>query len=248
MNSKFTILIPFLNENKSLELCLNYLYDTFSNIVNLNFDVVVCSHEATSYEKKIINNFLKKNNFSFIEQYSEEKSIGSTISLALKKTNSIYTLIMPVDIKIPKETILSFQKEVLDNARYTYGGFYKKYSQSSVLISLYTFLQNQINSKFLKNLVWTNCIFIKNDNNITIPQTGFLEDITLSDELKSHGNWKLMNKPIVVSMRKYTNDGIINRILGNILILLLHRMRILSIKSLHILYSKGFFYFLKAKL
>jgi hypothetical protein len=145
-------------------------------------------------------------------------------------------LILPIDATLDTDSLRELASAALSGA--FWGGFQKAYQPQTGLLRLYAWLQNAVRLS-RGHLVWTNGIFFiysKTDLD-KIPICGFLEDVMFSDEMRKKAAPKILKGPILVSSRRYYPDRIFARICVNLLIIFLHRSRLVGIARLQRLYK-----------
>lgn len=128
------------------------------------------------------------------------------------------------DTQLPSDALLQIE-EAIKRQGAEAGGFCKRYTPSSPLLTFYAFLQNTLRSHLLKQFVGTNAIFVRREvfgNLGGYRHLPFLEDVDLCDRLK-RGGYRLvtLRGPVRVSARRYLSEGVIRRmvIAGKILYL-----------------------------
>ena len=117
---------------------------------------------------------------------------------------------------------------------------YKRYDDDHFLLTIQEWVLNNIRVNLLKQFVWTNAPIIKTTKlkKLSKNPTGFLEDIIASDNLRSYLNPTIIKTPVIVSGRRYIKDGVSNRLLGNILIMIMYRFKLKTIAQLKAIYYK----------
>lgn len=132
-------------------------------------------------------------------------------------------------------------KNILSNKEIIGGGFYKKYEQETALLRCYRSLMNLVRTKWLRNLVGTNAIFIRRSVFETLggyPEVSILEDMILCDRMKSAGKLAMLKPYLIVSSRRYIKDGIVRRMIMAVRILILFRIMRVEPNQLKMYYLK----------
>lgn len=135
----------------------------------------------------------------------------------------------------------SAMNDALRSGKVIGGGFYKKYEPETMLLKFYRSLMNLVRTKWLRNLVGTNAIFIRKTVFQTLggyPEVAILEDMFLCDRMKSTGKLAMLKPYLVVSSRRYFKDGIMRRITMALQILFLFRIMRMAPDQLKAHYTK----------
>lgn len=238
---KLSIAIPFYNEGEILNKSLLHLANELSQF-DEPIEVFLCHSGSVDSSNSIAQNFINeqsKNNvtWNFIDS-KKRLSCGQSSSRVASLFKGQWLLVLPVDCMIDRRHL-----EALLNLSHTegWGGFEKIYEPSSFLLKNLEQLLNTIRSRWLHHLVWTNGIFISNSlyKKHPIPTPGFMEDVIWSNRLRrSHYPFHLLRPPITASSRRYQKNGISRTILRNVLIMILFRLKLLSIQRLEKLYRQ----------
>ncbi|MGK0366926.1 MAG: glycosyltransferase involved in cell wall biosynthesis [Thermoproteota archaeon] len=236
MENMFSIIIPFYQEGEALKLCLDRLFNNFND---LGVEIIVSSTSYTKKEEEVLRPYINDKRLKWVKGDREITSIGSTVSQAISSCRYKYVIVLPVDVELTVECLSLFQKSKKETSNY--GAFYKEYDSDSFILKTYGYIQNKVRLNIFKNIVWTNCFYIEREflKSIKIPEDGFMEDVLWSDELKRKGKCQVIPASVNVSIRKYSKDGRVQRIFGNLLIMFLFRLNIVSIKKLKSIYQNG---------
>ncbi len=235
-----SFIIPILNEEDIILDALNNLEAALntSKFKSHEVKVLICDGGSTDNSLEIVTKYcLENSQFSLHFETLSPPSIGKTVSIGLSHFTGEYLLILPIDCLISTISINAL-KNIIDNKHYECGGFSKIYSPKRIYF--YELLQNIVRAKILKNLVWTNGIWLKRELvskvNFT-NEAGFLEDVILSDQLKKF-QFYLLPEHITVSARNYLQSKPIFRIFLNLFIILSFRAGNKDLKQLKSLYKK----------
>ena len=234
-----SILIPVLNEVTFIEKASKKLYKTLYEFEGrLNYEVVLVDGGSGDGTEKKIAKITKEYGWVKVFHSLKKPSILKTILGGVPYCRGEYTLILPIDCELSSLAFKSLEKALLEK-KMDYGAFKKRYSPTTLLMSGYAWLQNTIRTKGLKNIVWTNGLFLRtkflSDQSIMDP-VGFLEDVYLSDALKKK-TFLFIDSPILVSTRRYEQRARLLRVLQNGLILLLFRSGVKNLLFLKKLYQ-----------
>jgi len=120
------------------------------------------------------------------------------------------------DSRLPANAVSYVQKAM--QRGYRSGGFMKKYKPANLVLNIYGFLLNHIYLRFCKNLVGSNAIFIRRDLFESLrgfPELNFMEDVHFAKILKKTGRLAIIDKPVIVSSRRYQKNGVLKQIVRN---------------------------------
>ena len=228
--NRFNIIIPLLNEIKEVSR-FESLAEQFAA-----HNLIFCdsgSSDGTAEAIKSLKESYPQITLNFAKL--ESPSVLKTIELAYPNCTEEYTLIHPVDMDLNGNLELAEISELSKTA-----AFYKTYAPSNWLLFLQSLFLNFIDLKMRSNFVWTNNPIIKTHILKTFkPKTyGFLEDVQLSDYLKSRYKLQVINSPIIASSRRYVEKGTIRRFIKNAFIMLMFRTGVMSISKLKSIYYK----------
>ncbi len=240
---KASIIIPVLNEYSQLKKFLIGL--RLWKLIFLNqLQIIIIDSQSTDQSQEVFN-LIEAEKLATVLQLKttphQTKSIGLAVQQACEKVQSELVIILPIDVELSDpqiDQLLSINISLLD-----WGCFTKKYSDTRYLMSSYAWAQNTFRSHFLRQAVWTNVFFFHRKYAYLIPTNGFLEDVILSDRLRKISKGLVINKPVIVNSRKYSQDGLKTRIFSNFLILILFRLGYKNTQALKDYYQrkKSFF-------
>lgn len=133
-----------------------------------------------------------------------------------------WLVLMPCDlVPDPKcfEEILKVSQSSVD-----YGFFRKKYLDQNLLLTLQGLILNWIRAGRQRQFVWTNMPFFRRDLLPCFSTNGFLDDLMLSDRLRTgHFKCHQSRQFVFVSSRRYTRSGVVRQQFRNALVLILYR-------------------------
>ncbi|MBL7996111.1 TIGR04283 family arsenosugar biosynthesis glycosyltransferase [bacterium] len=121
------------------------------------------------------------------------------------------------------------------------GGFYKKYSVENFSLRIYRIAMNVIRTRWMKNLVGTNAIFVRKQAFVQLGkfnEVSLLEDVMLSDRMKKAGRLIFLKPHVVSSSRRYYEAGILRRIWIAYKIMYLYRIKHRSPDELKSIYTQ----------
>jgi len=147
-------------------------------------------------------------------------------------------LFLHVDCELPEAALLQIEKAVMDTSVIG-GGFYKKYAEENTALKFYRGLMNVIRTKWMRNLVGTNAIFIRRKVFFELgqyPDIPLLEDVILCDRMKSNGSLAFLKPHVIVSSRRYYHAGVWKRMWIALKILYFFRIRHMAPEKLKEIY------------
>lgn len=150
-------------------------------------------------------------------------------------------LFLHVDCRLHESALLSVQQALIKVPSCIGGGFLKKYSEESFLLSCYRMIMNGIRTRMLHNLVGTNAIFIRSKVFSEIggyPETPILEDIMLCDRMKRAGRMVFLTPHVVSSSRRYSKHGMFRRMWIAFRILFMYRVLRTPLNELKRIYTQ----------
>ena len=238
--TKTSLIVPVLNESLTILSCLENLLSAVSQSDSkVDYQIVVSDAGSTDDTVAKVKTMISSNSIISLKEftYSGGKSIGKTILQAVEGINFDRIVICPADVRLSAECLHQLNTLPLSAC----GGFLKRYDHQSFIVKIYEFIINNIRTCTLKNLVWTNAFFLSREAAQLIPTNGFMEDVQLSDAIKAHKlSLHILKGPVEVSFRRYVHDGILYRILANLLIIGLYRIGYRNVQVLKKIYSFNF--------
>ena len=234
---EITIIIPFLNEEEIIRDSLMYIKKSYSDF---DCQIILVDSGSNDNSFSIAADITRGTDWALYNAKLEKPSIGKCLNFALNYVKTEFVLFLPVDVTLPPEAF-SHLIRVEKKKGYTCGGFVKLYQPTTRLLKMYAWIQNFFRSEVLRNLVWTNAMYMKKSilSEFQMPQDGFLEDVILSDYLKKEKGWGLVKSPVLVSSRKYHYDSTLKRIIINLFVIFLYRLKLASPEQLKKIYSKS---------
>lgn len=231
--SQLTILIPVLNEEKSLPSLVRRL-GKYKKTFNIN--IMICDGGSRDLTLEVLKRHEKTLNFTLLTSVLEEPSIQSTINIGLNSVVTEFVMVHPVDVDA-FASLKSFFNIKNPGAQIYLSP--KKYENAHFLLKTQEFLLNKIRLPLFRGFVWTNCPIIQTTLYLDQKpsELGFLEDVILSDNLKGYKSI-ILNEPVIVSARKYISDGIFSRFFGNLYIIFLFRTGLRTASELKEMYYK----------
>jgi len=200
------IIIPVLNERM-------FIIDTLQHVACLGADeIIVVDGNSTDGTYELI-----KERFPYVRCLrSEHANRGIQMNLGAQGALSDILVFLHVDVRLPVDSMNTIRTKMQQG--YIGGGFKKKYKPTTILLNTYRFFLNNIYLGFLKNLVGSNAIFIRRDLFTALkgfPQVDFMEDVVFAQTLKKAGRLAVINKPVIVSARRYMTNGALKQIVRN---------------------------------
>ncbi len=220
---KLTLIIPVYNEELQLKNKLAEL-ENLKSLLQNDLEIIIIDSNSTD-SSSIYFDLLKSKGLAKVlfldNEKQQRKSIGLAVTEACQKAECDLIVVWPVDILITKDHL----QNILDKSKTEslWGCFTKKYDSQSSIMTFYGYLQNQLLTRYLRQGVWTNVFFFNKKLSDLIPIDGFLEDVLFCDRLRKVSLGHVIDRPVLVNIRKYNKDGINRRIASNGIIVLLYR-------------------------
>lgn len=227
-----SIIVPVLNERSILEQTCERLHHAVSRTPTGEWQVILADAGSSDGSLELLTEKSALHDWDLVSERMSDPSVGKTVNLALDVARGSVAVILPSDCSLSPLALETLHSAMLQG--YRCGGFRKRYEPTNLCLRWYAALQNAIRSNVFRHLVWTNGIFFPLP--MKMPSAGFLEDVSLSDLLRKRSNWTLLHSKISVSSRRYYPDRMLARIGVNLLIMCLHRLRLVSSDRLKKLY------------
>lgn len=201
-----SVIIPTLNEAKSISNCLSSLFSQKGN-----FEVIIV--DAGSKDKTIEK--AAKFNVRIVRS-KKGRALQMNKGASLAKGNILWFL--HADIVVPKNAISKIEAACKKSVG---GAFYKKYDKKSFLLSV-NVLVSKIRIGVFKSFWGNECIFVRKD--VFEKMNGFkeipiMEDVDFSKRLRKAGNIAVIKEYVVASSRKYLKNGWLSQAFKNMKIL-----------------------------
>ncbi len=138
------------------------------------------------------------------------------MNLGVNEAVSDVLIFLHADVSLPEHGIDYIKEKIIQG--FSGGCFLKKYEPNNIVLSVYGALLNQVYTRLFKNFVGSNGIFITRDLFIHLkgfPQVEFLEDVLFAHSMKRVGWLAVIDRPVVVSSRRYLKRGVWNQMIRN---------------------------------
>jgi hypothetical protein len=229
-NISLSIVIPFKNESVSLR----NIVETHESLFREEIEIIFVNDLSSDDSEEILLRNLPKANVV--------KGKGDGVAAAFyegaRTALGEYILLLPVDCHVGQTTVLCLLS-LIHKKQSSIFFMPKQYSHNSSM-SLYAKVQNLILLKFFKLASWTNGFLFHRIHLSLFEKVrnySFLGDLEFSKILRKE-NWFILDSPIIVSPRRYYQDGEKRRIVINGFILVCWFFRIMSIESLRKIYLR----------
>lgn len=205
------VIIPVHNES-------GVIAEALKHFVSLGADeVIVVDGQSSDGTYEIV-----KEKFSDVMCYQTtfpERSLQ--MNLGAFESKSDVFIFAHVDMRLPVDAVDLIRQKMQQG--FIGGGFKKSYNPSTWLLKAYIYLLNQLYLARMHCLVGTNAIFVTRkafERMKGFSEVPLLEDMIFSECLNKEGRIAIIDHPVVVSSRKYFQNGVIKQILRNIRIVL----------------------------
>ncbi|MDD5213790.1 MAG: glycosyltransferase family 2 protein [Candidatus Gracilibacteria bacterium] len=154
MKKKLSIIIPFLNEEKTIKQILQKIV----NLKNLNLEkeIILVNDGSSDNSKNIINEFISKEyeNTSFIYIENEtNKGKGYSLKEGFKKSTGDYLIVQDADLEYnPEDYSKIIKKLEQENLDFVYGSRTRGYFENGFRYSYLSFLFGGLVISFLSSL------------------------------------------------------------------------------------------------
>jgi dolichol-phosphate mannosyltransferase len=209
---KVSIVIPVLNEEKSIKILTNKIFKVLKNYV---FEIIFVDDNSIDSSEKILNKLKKRiSNFEFIIRKNEQRDLFQSCFLGIKKSKYKYILIMDGDLQHnPKYIPIMIKRLFLKKADIVVGArdFKENNNNSLTLLRLtsskiirffiFILFGKKTTDPLSGYFLFKKEIFIKNKNNFY--GAGFK---ILSDIIYNVNNLLIFDVIIKFDRRKFGNS------------------------------------------
>lgn len=160
------------------------------------------------------------------------------MNLGAIEARSEVFIFVHIDTRLPNNVIELVQEKITKG--FIGGGFKKQYDQINTLLRVYLYFLNNFYLARMHCMVGTNAMFVKRDLFEKLngfPAVPFLEDMIFSERIKKEGKLAIIDEYVIVSSRRYLQNGIIRQILRNLRIFLGYKIFHESPSKLHEIYQ-----------
>jgi rSAM/selenodomain-associated transferase 2 len=200
------IIIPVLNERM-------FIIDALQHVSCLGADeIIVVDGNSVDRTYELI-----KERFPYIRCLRTDRPNRAVqMNIGAQEASSDILVFLHADVRLPQGALDLIRGKMQDG--YIAGGFKKKYNPSTHLLKVYQFLLNNVYFSACKNLVGSNAIFVRRDLFTALrgfPEVNFMEDVIFAEILKQTGRLAVINRPVIVSSRRYKTNGVLRQIILN---------------------------------
>ncbi len=217
-----SIVVPVLNEAAGIRSCLENLFE-----LEGDFEIIVADGGSLDGTVKIIKELSLKNpgRLSLLENIRPGRSVQMNAGAEAAKGDIL--LFLHADCRLHSAALKKVD-ESLKDITVIGGGFYKRYSTENLMLWIYRAGMNLVRTKWLRNLVGTNAIFIRKDIFFQLgsfPDVVLLEDVILADRMKTKGKLVFLRPHVIASSRRYRESGVLKQIWIAFKIMYLYRIK-----------------------
>ena len=172
---KITILLPCLNEEKTLEKCIKRIQKTMDKSkYSTQYDILVCDNNSTDNSIKIC----KKNKIKYT--ICKEKGYGNTLINGIKKSKANYLVMLDCDLSYDERDIPMFINELENGYDFVIGNRFKGTIEKKAMP-----LSHSIGSRILSE--YANLLFHTSSHDYHCGLRAFKKDKIEDCNLKSPG-------------------------------------------------------------
>lgn len=142
------------------------------------------------------------------------------MNIGAKEAVSDILVFLHADVRLASNSVEAIKTKMKQG--FIGGGFKKVYEPSTIGLSVSRFFLNNVYLNLMKNLVGSNVIFVRRDLFESLkgfPEVDFLEDVIFAKILKKLGSLAVINAPVVVSSRRYRDNGVLKQMIRNVRII-----------------------------
>ncbi|KXZ39928.1 transferase 2, rSAM/selenodomain-associated [Alkalithermobacter thermoalcaliphilus JW-YL-7 = DSM 7308] len=190
-----SIIIPVLNEEKSIEKLLKQLTD-----LKLDKEIIVVDGGSSDNTVCISKKYAKV--------IKSQKGRATQMNSGAKVSKGDILWFVHSDSNINKESLSYIKKAI--NQGYIGGGFSLYFSDNNSLFMKYIALTSNLRAKLLGLYFGDQGIFIRKDVFEKVggfPKIEIMEDFQFSIDIKKYGKMKLLKIPIGTSARRFEKGG-----------------------------------------
>ena len=224
-----SIIIPFLNEVHEIPSLLEHL-----ERLEGNPEIIFVDGGSTDGGDKKIQNTCNK-----IMLLQTGGGRACQMNAGARVASGDILLFLHADCRLPVNAVSIIENALRDSTAVG-GGFCKRYTNENWLLMFYRMTTNVIRTRWLKNFVGTNAVFVRKfvfEKLGGYAEVPLLEDVFLSDKLKKTGRVIALEPHVLSSSRRYYEFGIARTIYSAFKILFLFRVAHKDLSELKTIYT-----------
>ena len=218
-NPDVTVIVPVRNEGSTIQGALACLEGN-----EASYEAIVIDGASSDETSAIVAARAEEDRRIRLVSCAEPLTRAQAMNRGIEGSRGRVLLFLHADCRLPPGALDSATQAV--DAGNAGGGFLKRYDTRSPGLRFSEWGLNQIRTRGMRRLVGTNAMFCSRmfiQELGGFPDLPLLEDVWLSDHLRSRGSVAILPGPVTVSARKYVDDGPVRRTLRNMGILFRYR-------------------------
>ena len=194
-----SVIIPVLNEEKALPVCLQDLFKQKGN-----FEVIVVDGGSTDSSRKIAADYPLQ------QIFSSEQGRAVQMNKGADRASGDWLVFLHADTQLPS---LAFEKieAFNDDSSVQAGCFHQQFSGGHILLKAISWLHNW-RCQRSRIIYGDQCLFIRRalfEKLGGFPLTDMLEDVMLSEEIVKTSRPVIIEDAVVTDSRKFEQRGIV---------------------------------------
>lgn len=199
-----SIVIPTFNEEKSIGLTLNNL----AKVTYSKFEVIVVDGYSDDETPKIVRNYDR------VKLFMAEKGRGNQMNHGARKAKHEYILFLHADSLLKPSSLDSLMIEIRSK-NVLWGWFPIKLNNSKLIYRIIELFAN-LRAKLTGIPLGDHAIFVRKDIFEKVggyPDIPLMEDLELVKKIRNINKGMRVNSPVITSVRRFENSGILRTFL-----------------------------------